>query len=232
MPRATDATESRSEQKHRAILDAASAIFLTQGFLGTNMDLIAEAAKTSKQTVYKHFGSKEALFVEIVSTITDAAGDRIATIRPEITDGDTADDLLRRYAERQLITVLDPRVMQLRRIVIGEAGRFPELARVLYERGPLRAIGDLTDFLGQLRDHGLLTLDDPATAAVQFNWMIMADPLTRATFLGDDAVPSRAQLRRHVAESISLFLSAYGVSDADGDRQRPRKRTIRTGARS
>ncbi len=166
-----------------------------------------------------------------MSTITDAAGDRIESVRPEITDGDRADDLLRRYAERQLITVLDPRVMQLRRIVIGEYGRFPELARVLYERGPLRAIGDLTEFLEELRDHGLISLDDPAAAAVQLNWMIMADPLTRATFLGDEAVPNRAQLRRHAAESVRLFLAAYGVNATDG-RTRPTKQPTRTRGRS
>ena len=232
MPRATNAVESRSERKHRAILEAASESFLAQGFLGTNMDVIAEEAKTSKQTVYKHFGSKEALFIEIVSSITDTAGDRISDVRPEITDGARAEDLLQSYAERQLITVLDPKVLQLRRIVVGEAGRFPELARVLYERGPLRAIADLTSFLEELRDHRLVVIDNPATAAVQFNWLIMADPLTRATFLGDDAIPSRAQLRRHVAESVRLFLAAYGTDDSTDRRPNGRNRSRRAEAAS
>ena len=65
----------RSARKRRAILDAATEIFLRDGYLGTNMDEIAARSEVSKQTVYKHFVSKEALFVEIVSSMTDAAGD-------------------------------------------------------------------------------------------------------------------------------------------------------------
>ena len=55
---------SRSARKRRAILDAATEIFLRTGYLGTNMDEIAALSEVSKQTVYKHFSSKEALFVE------------------------------------------------------------------------------------------------------------------------------------------------------------------------
>jgi AcrR family transcriptional regulator len=208
MPRAAAGTETRSDRKHRAILDAASTIFLAHGYLGTNMDLIAAEAKTSKQTVYKHFGSKEALFVEIVTSITDTAGDQVHKDRPDIGDDPDVDALLREYAERQLIIVLQPRVLQLRRTVISEAGRFPELARVLYERGPKRAITELTALFTELRERGLLMIDDPAHEAERFNWLIMAAPLNRGMLLGDEAIPTRAQLRRHVADAVRFFLAA------------------------
>lgn len=207
----TDETETRSDRKHRAILEAASAVFLSHGYLGTNMDLIAAEAHTSKQTVYKHFGSKESLFVEIVTSITDAAGDQVHRERPGLPDDVDVDQLLREYGERQLITVLDPQVLQLRRVVIGEAGRFPELARVLYERGPRRAINELTQLFHTLRDRELIELDDPAVAAERFNWLIMSEPLNRAMLLGDEAIPSRARLRRHVADTVRFFLAAYPV---------------------
>ena len=66
---------SRSAQKRRAILDAATEVFLKCGYPGASMDEIAALSSVSKQTVYKHFESKEALFVEIVTSMTDAAGD-------------------------------------------------------------------------------------------------------------------------------------------------------------
>ena len=66
---------NRSALKRRAILDAATEIFLKGGYLGTNMDEIAALSEVSKQTVYKHFASKEALFIEIVSSMTDETGD-------------------------------------------------------------------------------------------------------------------------------------------------------------
>ena len=68
---------------------------------------------------------------------------------------------LRAYADKQLTVVLTPRLMQLRRLVIGEVGRFPDLARVLYERGPQRAMTKLAAMFERLAARGLLTLDDP-----------------------------------------------------------------------
>ena len=110
----------RSERKRRAILEAATEVFLRDGYLGTNMDDIAALSEVSKQTVYKHFDSKEALFIEIVSSMTDATGDIVRDEVAELDErGDVAGYLLD-FAYRQLTVVLTPRLMQLRRLVIGE----------------------------------------------------------------------------------------------------------------
>ena len=121
---------------------------------------------------------------------------------------------LQDYAYRQLTIVVTPRVMQLRRLVIGEVGRFPELARILYERGPMRALAALTTTFKSLTERGLLAIDDPRVAASQFNWLIMSAPLNQAMLLGDAAIPKRAELRRHAADGVRLFLAAYGTRRA------------------
>ena len=84
----------RSARKHRAILDAATEVFLRSGYLGTNMDEIAALSEVSKQTVYKHFTSKEALFVEIVTSMTDEAGDTVRSEIAELDDGGDVADYL------------------------------------------------------------------------------------------------------------------------------------------
>lgn len=210
--RTTDGTPSgaRSTRKHAAILDAATEVFLKGGYLGANMDEIAERSGVSKQTVYKHFESKEALFIEIVSTMTNDAGD---SVHNEIGKAVGRDDLaacLRGYAYRQLAVVLTPRIMQLRRLVIGEVGRFPELARVLYERGPMRALAELASSFTDLAERGLLVIDDPMLAASHFNWLVMSAPLNQAMLLGDAGIPTDAELRRHANEGVRVFLAAYG----------------------
>ena len=55
--------------------------------------------------------------------------------------------------------------MQLRRLVIAEAGRFPELGRTFYEQGPGRTIAALAATFERLAARGLLQLDDPLLAA-------------------------------------------------------------------
>jgi TetR/AcrR family transcriptional repressor of mexJK operon len=101
------------------------------------------SSELSKQTIYKHFSSKEALFVEIVTSMTDVASATVHNEVPEIADDKDIDGFLQMYAYRQLTVVLTPRLMQLRRLVIGEVARLPELAKVLYERGPQCAIASL-----------------------------------------------------------------------------------------
>ena len=201
---------NRSSRKRSAILEAATEIFLKGGYLGTNMDEIAALSEVSKQTVYKQFVSKEALFVEVVGSMTTDAGDLVHT-EIELEEGGDLTAYLEDYAYRQLSVVVTPRVMQLRRLVIGEVSRFPDLAKVLYERGPMRAMAALAATFSGLAERGLLTIDDAAVAASHFNWLIMAAPLNQAMLLGDAAIPRPAELRRHAAQGVRVFLAAYGM---------------------
>jgi AcrR family transcriptional regulator len=153
--------EGRTSRKRRAILDAATHVFLRDGYLGAGMDEIAALSSVSKQTVYKHFSSKEALFIEIVSGMTDRTGDAVHDDVLDLEEGGDVVGYLEDYAFKQLSLVLTPRVMQLRRLVIGEVARFPDLARVLYERGPMRAMKTLASVFERFAQRGLLTIDDP-----------------------------------------------------------------------
>jgi TetR/AcrR family transcriptional repressor of mexJK operon len=201
----------RTARKRKAIFESATTIFLRDGYLGASMDEIALLANVSKQTVYKQFSSKEALFIEIVAGLTNAGSDRVHVDIPELTPGGDLHAYLEGYAYRQLSIVLTPRLMQLRRVVIGEAGRFPELGKALYENGPKRAMAAMATMFRGLADRGLLRIDDAGVAASHFNWMVMSQPLNQAMLLGDAGIPKPAALRRHAAEAVRLFLAAYGT---------------------
>jgi AcrR family transcriptional regulator len=200
----------RSKRKHQAILDAAAKVFLRNGYLGTSMDEIAALAGVSKQTVYKHFADKERLFCEIVVSTVDEASD---TVYNEVLSLQESGDVatgLRDLARRQLALVMQPRILQLRRLVIGEAGRFPELGRTFYERGPERTIAALAAAFERLAEQGVLELDDPRLAAAHFNWLIMSIPLNQAMFSGDDVPATPADLDHYADTGVRAFLAAYG----------------------
>jgi TetR/AcrR family transcriptional regulator, mexJK operon transcriptional repressor len=99
--------------------------------------------------------------------------------------------------------------VQLRRLVIGEAGRFPQLGRTFFELGPGRTIAALADTFERLAARGVLDVDDPRLAATQFNWLIMSEPLNRAMLLGDDGPPAPADLDRWALAGVRTFLAAY-----------------------
>jgi AcrR family transcriptional regulator len=201
--------ERRSTRKHRAILEAAATVFLRNGYLGTSMDEIAALAGVSKQTVYKHFTDKERLFVEIVMTTVDEISDSVHREVLDLQDSGDVEADLRDLARRQLTRVMQPRLLELRRLVIGEAGRFPELGRMFYDRGPGRTIAALAAVFERLAARGVLRIDDPTLAAAHFNWLIMSAPINEAMLLGRGA-PEPAGLDRLVNGGVRAFLAAYG----------------------
>jgi TetR/AcrR family transcriptional regulator, mexJK operon transcriptional repressor len=204
--------EGRSARKRRAILEAARSLFLGNGYRGTSMDEIAALAGVSKQTVYKHFADKERLFSEIVISTVDEVADPVQDEVLQLRESGDIEADLRDLARRQIAAVMQPRLLQLRRLVIAEAGRFPELGRTFYERGPGRTIESLATVFEGLAARGQLELEDPLLAATHFNWLIMSSPVNQAMLLGRDEPPAAAELDRYADTGVRAFLSAYGAS--------------------
>jgi TetR/AcrR family transcriptional repressor of mexJK operon len=201
--------ETRSSRKRGAILEAATTLFLRKGYLGTSMDEIAALASVSKQTVYKHFADKERLFSEIVVSAVKEASDPVHAEVIDLKESGDVEADLRDLARRQLALVMQPRLMQLRRLVIGEAGRFPELGRTFYEQGAQRTVRALAAAFERLAERGILQLDDPALAAAHFNWLIMSAPVNRAMMLGDEEIPTSEELDHYADAGVRTFLAAY-----------------------
>jgi TetR/AcrR family transcriptional regulator, mexJK operon transcriptional repressor len=201
--------ERRSARKRRAIVEAATTVFLSKGYLGTSMDEIAALARVSKQTVYKHFADKERLFSEIVTAEVDEIANPNTDEVLKLSDSDDLDRDLRRLARRQLRVVMEPRLLQLRRLVIGESGRFPQLGRLFYERGPGRTIDALAGMFERLASRGVLELDDSRIAAAHFNWLVMSIPLNQAMLLGEDKPATPAELNRYADAGVRAFLAAH-----------------------
>ncbi len=207
----------RAERKRLVILQAASDLFLRQGFLGASMDEVAALASVSKQTLYKHFANKQALFVGVVESMTGEASGRVQAAMIEPDDPAQVSAQLQAHADRLLDIVLTPRLLQLRRLVIGEASRFPELGRALYDGGPGRSIAILAATFARWAERGLLSVDDPVMAASHFNWLIMGEPINQAMFRGDDPFPDPATRKAHVVEGVRVFLAGYGARQIEMD---------------
>jgi AcrR family transcriptional regulator len=201
--------QRRSARKRRAILEAATTAFLSRGYLGTSMDEIAAQAQVSKQTVYKHFADKQSLFTEIVTCTVNEISDPVYSEVLRLADSGDLEADLRDLARRLVARVMQPRLLELRRLVIAEASRFPELGRAFYERGPGRTIAALTSVFEQLAAAGALRLDDPALAAAHFNWLIISAPVNQAMMLGSDSIPGRRELNRNADAGVRVFLAAY-----------------------
>jgi TetR/AcrR family transcriptional repressor of mexJK operon len=212
--------DGRSARKRRAIMEAATALFLRDGYRNTSMDQVAADAAVSKQTVYKHFADKEQLFREIVLGVTGNAEAIITDLTSVLRSNevDSAADLrtvLTDLARRYIDGVLRPNVLSLRRLIIAEAERFPDLARTYFEQAPSRGIDIIADALRTYEARALLDLGDARLAAAQLAYLVLGIPQDRAQFCPHDS-PSPAERDRLAAEAVRVFLAAYRSQGARG----------------
>ncbi len=201
-------SSTRAARKKTAILEAAQQVFFTNGYVGASMDQVAATAEVSKQTVYKHFGSKGELFREVVTNVVRA---RDAGITPGLLSSGSGsfEEQLRTFARFFLKGVMQPDVLRLRRLVIGEAGRFPELGEAFYELGPKRAAEQLSRSLRELGTQQGFFLKDPDMAAEHLLCLILSIPIDRAMLLGGEHNLTEAALDRYADEGVRVFIRAY-----------------------
>jgi TetR/AcrR family transcriptional regulator, mexJK operon transcriptional repressor len=203
------AEDSRSARKHKAILDAATEVFYHKGYVGTSMDEVAARAAVSKQTVYKHFADKERLFADIVLRAVDEIDGLFTKSALTLHETGDLDGDLRALGRQFVWWLMQPDVLRLRRLIISEANRFPELSRTWYERGFQRVISTLATALLHLAERGLLRVDDPVISASQFMGMILWIPVNRAMFCGDNERFTAEELERYADTGVRSFLAAY-----------------------
>ncbi len=214
----TDSFEPASNPRREAVLRAAATVFLRNGYVGTSVDEISALAAVSKQTVYKHFIDKRNLFTELINATIRDVSDTVHDEGLDLGNSDSIEDDLRVFARRMLTDVMQPAVLQLRRLVIGEATRFPELGRTFYELGPGRTIETLAVAFAQLAEKNVLRIEDAMFAAEHFNWLVMAIPLNRAMFFGDHGIPERSNLERYADAAVQVFLAAYACEPSQSIR--------------
>ena len=194
----------RGEKRRDQIAAVAESVFLERGYAETTMQLIAERAGASKETLYRHFGCKEALFSEVVR--------RRSAMMMGGDDGELSGPpkkALLDLALSMLNFLGGPDSICLYRVVVAEAPREPELGRIFYEQGPGRVISRLSDYLARSTRRGELRALDPDLAARLFlgavvTYCQMLRLVTKASF-------TEAELLAHANEAVNLFLARYGV---------------------
>jgi AcrR family transcriptional regulator len=193
------------------IADAALQVFLRRGFAGASVDEIAAEARVSKPTIYAHFGSKEELFRRIMAAIVEEAQSRLTAFTP--APAEDARDVMRElseYAGVWMQSILQPNLLALRRLVIGEAARFPDVALAYYQGGPAHVEARLAARLNELAQAEFLAVADPLVAAQQFGCLVVGPLQTRALFVPSEP-PTPTETTQAIETGIAAFLTLYGT---------------------
>ena len=199
---------SRGQQRKAKILTAATTLFLSDGYGETSIDAIVEKSGGSKATLYSYYPTKADLFRAVVdSIVTNHEG-------PELRSLDDVRDTLVTFAEHRLAIVFSSKHRALMRLIISERDRFPDIARMYYEQGPLHSHMVLRDYFEILIERGLLDIRSADEACEFFRGMLMHQRYIEQLYL--DASPLSAEeigvKAKHV---VDRFLEAYHQSDKD-----------------
>jgi AcrR family transcriptional regulator len=128
----------RKQARPAEILAAALASFKERGFAGTRLDDVAAKAGVTKGTIYLYYSNKEELFEAVVRTEVVPNLDRLQAV---LAESAPAGVLLERIFSFWAKTVAPSPLSVIPKIVIAEAGNFPELARFFLEAVPHRMLG-------------------------------------------------------------------------------------------
>lgn len=196
----------RGDARRRELVAVADGVFLDHGFAETTMQMIASRAGASKETLYRHFVSKEELFAEAVrgraARIAGADGDLPRHGAPRRVLFDLGCNLLR-------VMIRDERACALFRIVVAESPRVPGLGAIFYAQGPGSILESLTAYLRDATSDGHLRCRDPRRAARLFIGAVVANHHLLVLVAPKAAPIMDAEMRKHVRAAVAMFLARY-----------------------
>jgi len=207
IPHGTQSDAAPCDGRRQAYIAAAQRLFFAHGYGATSMNAIAAAVGGSKTTLWSLFPSKLALFEAVVEAIVRDYGAALTV------DLDGAPDLstgLVRMGDSIMETILSDQVTGIHRLVMGEAGRVPELGRAMFERGPGPGMARFAAWLAGQMAAGRLKSGDPVVAAQQFSGMCRAGVVDRR-LLGLAGPDDVEEGRREVRAAAATFIAAWGV---------------------
>ena len=195
----------KRDLRHAAIIETARQAFFRFGFAGTTMSWIAAHAGGSKSTLWAHFTSKQALFTAVLDDLIERYA---AAVMVDLPFNGEVVPTLHRVATSIVQTTLQPDIIALYRLVVGEADRFPELGQLFHERGPGRGQARLAAWLEDAMRAGHLRVSDPLIAAQQFGALCQSVYFERLLYGVAPPLTTR-EIDNAIDNAVDNFLRAY-----------------------
>ena len=176
------------EARPQQILDAARRTFASKGYFGATLDDVAREAGITKGTIYLYYPSKQALFSEMVRAYADEV---VGELRADLAAGrpPTGRELVRRLATQLLRVFSRPEYQAMVRLILGEAGRFPDEIETLYREVILRRIEEVGRFLESAMDRGEVRRMDPVLLARTLQGLVLGFTIVQESLRGRAAHP-------------------------------------------
>ena len=198
--------EQKKKEKLASILNAAQGLFQSGGFIGTSMDKIAEKAGVTKQTVYRYFDSKEALFMAALEAQRLQAKNNFL----EALEQEDATAALETFAYGFIEKHLSREHLANIRLLVSEGPMVPEITRAFYATGPRRTQTCLARFL-----EDRFKIVDAEYEISVFLAVLLSMRMSVLTGLNEP--PSPARIREHAVKAVKVLLKLLDRQEETGE---------------
>lgn len=200
-----------NEALGQTILDAASELFVELGFQATTLDKVAQRAKISKLSIYRHFENKEALF----SAAMAAGCHGFAQALFEGVEG-SAEDQLMAVGSSLLRTLLKPDVRNVEAMMMADTTNQKSLSKLHYEARPAHIIAQIEALLRQLHAKALLNVPDPLQSARLFAALFKGCDLLMIARFDQARAEDDNEIESYCRSAVAMFIAAHGGNDHVG----------------
>ncbi len=183
------------------LLKATLKLISEKGYIGATTREIAQEAGVTELTLFRHFGSKERLFEEMLKNYTFLP--QLKGLLPEL-DGLSCERALVLIATRYLQTLKERKAMI--RILYSEMTVYPDKIREMYNRFVDEMRATLASYFEVLQQRDLLRKKmSPEMAARVFLWILFSyfrsEEIMRSTGM------KKSTMDRQVQEIIDIFMN-------------------------
>jgi AcrR family transcriptional regulator len=188
------------------IIEAATELFATRGFAGTSMEQVASQCGAGKDTVYRRFPSKVALFEAVVE---HAHGRAVARLKKlPIVEGDAIEQL--KCLMRVLLHInMEPDLIALKRITFSEAVVFEKKQPIPPQADPImdRLIGAVAN----AQSEGMIIEGDASLIATHLIHSMVALP-TSSAMMGSPEFDTSEAVDFHFERTWNWLLKGIATS--------------------
>ena len=196
----------------QTIADAAYELFVESGFHATTLDQVAQRAKVSKLSIYRHFENKEALFSAAIAAHCHQFAPQALF---EGVDG-SAEDQLMAVGSTLLRTLLSPDVRSVEAMIMADKTNQKSLSKRQYEAGPAYVIAQIETLLRQLHAKVVLNVPDPRQSARLFAALIKGSDLLIIARFDEARAEDDNEIESYCRSAVAMFIAAHGGNDHAG----------------
>ena len=198
----------RAELRRAAFLKAAREVFLEYGYEAANMAEIVKRAGGSLSTLYAQFGGKKGLFEAMIDS---RVGQLTEQMQIELAAHAPLEEGLRRIGERFMTKLCEPESLDVFRLMVGQAKKFPDIADSFARLGPERVRMALSEYLRDRAEAGEIRIKNFDIAASVFFDLVRARIHFRA-LLDTTYSPTPAEISETVERAVNVFLGGIEAS--------------------